>query len=79
MRYGIGWWRARFFWKLHIFMGHLMEPCWPMRAADWIDTHVLHRWFLLKFYDTWTLRLRIISYGWWRDAVYGPRPQGVRP
>jgi len=72
MMYGIGWWRARFFWRLHLLMGYLMTPCWEMKAADWVDTRVLHRWCVLKFYDTWTLRLHIMSYGWWREAVYGP-------
>jgi hypothetical protein len=71
MKYGIGWWRARIYWRLYLLMGYLMTPCWLMKAVDWIDTRVLHRWCLLKFYDTWTLRLHIILYGKWDDAVDG--------
>ena len=52
-------------------MGYLMSPCLPMRMASWIDDHVLHRWLVLKFYDTWTMRLHVVFYGKWSDLVYG--------
>lgn len=71
MKYGPSWWLTRLYWNLHEFTEYLMSPCRPMRIAMWLDDRVFRRWMVLRFYDTWTLRLNIILGGLWRDMVYG--------
>jgi len=73
IRYGVGWWRTRIYWWLYCLTRYLMTPCLPMKVVSWFDWSVLRRRLLMKFYDTWTLRVHIISGGKWRDLCYGKR------
>ena len=74
-RYGLHWFKTRFWWRFHRVMGWLMSPCWPMTVAWKTDVLVFRQKHgpLCRFYDTWTLRLRIISYGKWSDLCYGKK------
>jgi len=64
-RYCLDRLRILVFGWLHRFMDYLMTPCLPMKMTNWIDQSVLHRRFLMTFYDTWTMRLSVIFGSKW--------------
>jgi len=72
-KYGLDWWGMVVCWRLSLLTKYLMSPCLPMKMVSWIDDRILHRWCLLKFYDTWTLRLDIVLHGRWAKLCYGEK------